>query len=166
MRMRGVDSLTTGRPEEGMNRLLLVDAAVLPEVFARVVEAKQYLLSGAAASASSAARLAGISRSAFYKYKDAVFAYQDRRTGEILTLHLVLQDRPGVLSRVLSAFADAGANILTVNQNIPADGYASVSVSARTDGLGMPLEGFVRRLTSLDGVQRIVHMAGEAEDVR
>lgn len=162
--MRVVDSLTNNQMD-GTNRLLLVDTAVLPEVFARVVEAKQYLLSGAAASAASAARLAGISRSAFYKYKDAVFAYQGRRAGEILTLHLVLKDRPGVLSQVLSAFADAGANILTVNQNIPADGYASVSVSARTDGLEVPLDTFVRRLSALDGVQRIVHMAGAAEDV-
>ena len=109
-------------------RLLLVDADALPEVFARVVDAKRFLATGEAATAAEASRLAGISRSAFYKYKDAVFPYDEKRSGRILTVHMVLRDRPGVLSAVLSAFADAGANILTVNQNIPAyfrDGWCS-----------------------------------------
>lgn len=100
--------------------LVLVDQQVLPEVFVRVLEAKRSLLSGEASSAAEAARRAGLSRSAFYKYKDAVFPYDAGRTGYILTVHSVLRDRPGVLSSMLAAFADAGANILTVNQNIPA----------------------------------------------
>lgn len=84
--------------------------------------------------------MAGISRSAFYKYKDAVFPYDAERSGSILTLHLILRDRPGVLSSVLSSFAAAGVNILTVNQNIPAGGVASVSISARTDRLERPVK--------------------------
>ena len=55
---------------ERMPNLLLVDAAILPEVFGKVLQAKEYLQSGQAETAAQAARLAGISRSAFYKYKD------------------------------------------------------------------------------------------------
>lgn len=143
----------------------IVSADALPEIFIKVAEAKRMLQVGEAETVGEAARKMGISRSAFYKYKDAVFAYRGRRAGEILTLHLVLKDRPGVLSQVLTAFAQAGANILTVNQNIPADGFASVSVSARTDGLEMPLKEFVRLLSALEGVQRVVHMEGAAQDV-
>ena len=94
-------------PEKGLP-LLLVDAGVLPEVFGKVLEAKEHLQSGRAATAAEAARMAGISRSAFYKYKDAVFPYDAERSGSILTLHLILRDRPGVLSSVLSSFAAAG----------------------------------------------------------
>lgn len=101
-------------------RFLLVDESVLPEVFAKVVEAKDLLRSGRASTAAQAARLAGISRTAFYKYRDAVFSYDAGKSGGIVTVHLILQDNPGVLSALLAAFADAGANILTVNQNIPA----------------------------------------------
>ena len=140
-------------------RLLLVDADALPEVYARVVDAKRFLATGEAATAAEASRLAGISRSAFYKYKDAVFPYDEKRSGRILTVHMVLRDRPGVLSAVLSAFADAGANILTVNQNIPAGNVASVSVSARTDRL--PVDAFIGVLRQLNGVQRIARIAGE-----
>ena len=111
-------------------RFLLVDESVLPEGFAKVVEAKDLLRSGRASTAAQAARLAGISRTAFYKYRDAVFSYDAGKSGGIVTVHLILQDNPGVLSALLAAFADAGANILTVNQNIPAGGVASVSISA------------------------------------
>ena len=146
---------------EGQPRLLLVDAGAVPEVFVRVVEAKRYLQSGEAETAAEAARMAGISRSAFYKYKEAVFPYDEERAGHILTVHLLLRDRPGILSAVLTAFAEAGANILTVNQNIPAGGTAPVSVSARTDRMSLPVEAFIKQLRTVDGVRRIERISGE-----
>ena len=133
----------------------------MPEVFVRVVEAKRYLQSGEAETAAEAARMAGISRSAFYKYKEAVFPYDEERAGHILTVHLLLRDRPGILSAVLTAFAEAGANILTVNQNIPAGGTAPVSVSARTDRMSLPVEAFIKQLRTVDGVRRIERISGE-----
>ena len=146
---------------EGQPRLLLVDAGAVPEVFVRVVEAKRYLQSGEAETAAEAARMGGISRSAFYKYKEAVFPYDEERAGHILTVHLLLRDRPGILSAVLTAFAEAGANILTVNQNIPAGGTAPVSVSARTDRMSLPVEAFIKQLRTVDGVRRIERISGE-----
>ena len=147
--------------QEGQRRLLLVDADVLPEVFVRVLDAKQLLASGQAVSAAEASRLAGISRSAFYKYKDAVLPYDAEKPGQILTVHFILRDRPGVLSSVLSAFADAGANILTVNQNIPEGSTASVSISARTDRLDMQMEPFIQLLSQMSGVERIARISNE-----
>ena len=138
---------------------VLADVHTLPEVFGKVLDAKQRLASGAAASAAEAARSAGLSRSAFYKYKDAVFAYQQDAAGKLLTAHLVLLDKPGVLSMLLSAFADAGANILTVNQNIPADGTATVSISARIDRLTVTEEAFLASLQELHGVEKITRVA-------
>ena len=49
-------------------RFLLVDAAVLPEVFVRVLQAKELLASRRARNISAAVKMAGLSRSAFYKY--------------------------------------------------------------------------------------------------
>ena len=145
-----------------LGKLLLVDASVLPDVFEKVLYAKRLLASGEADSASEAARMAGLSRSAFYKYKNMVFPYDADSGGHILTVHFVLSDRPGVLSSVLAAFAQAGANVLTVNQNIPADGAASVSISARTDRLQMPPEQFLQQLKLVSGVRRISRIGGES----
>lgn len=138
---------------------VIADIKTLPDVFSKVLEAKKYLASGEAVTAVDAAKKAGLSRSAFYKYKDAVYAYQEGASGRLITTHLLLQDKPGVLSLVLSAFADAGANILTVNQNIPADGTATVSISARIDRMTMTVDDFLSSLQKIRGVDKITRMA-------
>lgn len=149
--------------EESPNtgRLLVVDSRALPPVFERVLQAKHTLATGEAASAAEAARLAGISRTAFYKYRDSVFPYESATAGGLLTVHLLLCDRPGVLSGVLGAFAEAGANILTVNQNIPINGVATVSIAARTDRLRVSAEAFLQMLSALAGVRRVLRINNE-----
>lgn len=142
-------------------KFLLVSADALPEVFRRVVEAKQYLMSGAAANTSEAARMAGISRSAYYKYKDSVYPYQSKGASRLVTIHAVLEDRPGVLMALISSFYDAGANILTVNQNIPVMGAALVSISARVDTVKIPVDFLLDSLRKVDGVQTIENITGE-----
>lgn len=142
-------------------KLVLIKAEVLPEVFNKVIEAKQYLVSGKAVNTSEAARMAGISRSAFYKYKDAVYPYKDKAANQLITVHAVLLDKPGVLMALISAFYSAGANILTVNQNIPVMGVALVSISARIDSVKMPTENLLDSLREIDGVQTIENITGE-----
>ena len=82
-------------------KFLLVDAQVLPDVFLKVVQAKMLLAQGKAKSSSQAAQMAGISRSAFYKYKDAIYLYDERMNENLVTFYLTLEDRPGVLSSLL-----------------------------------------------------------------
>ena len=137
------------------NDYLLVRADALPEVFLRVVEAKRMLKDGEVSSASEAAALAGVSRSAYYKYKDAVMQYTGSPESNILTVHAVLTDRPGSLASFIGTFFDCGANILTVNQNIPSGSVAPVSVSAYTDAMTIPLAEFITRLRGLDCVRSI-----------
>ncbi len=115
------------------SNFLLVDLSVLPEVFSKVVEAKRYMAQGKVKSYSDAAKMAGISRSAFYKYKDKVYPYENTSVKRVLTLNLMLVDEPGILSSLISELYRIGANIVTINQNIPVDGVAPVSVSLRID---------------------------------
>ena len=68
------------------SQLLLVDSSVLPEVFLRVVEAKRMLAVGQVRSLSEAAKAAGISRSALYKYKDCVFVHNEALDDKVITL--------------------------------------------------------------------------------
>ena len=96
------------------SRLLLVDSSVLPEVFLRVVEAKRTLAIGQVRSLSEAAKAAGISRSALYKYKDRVFVHNEALDDKVITLSARLEDRPGVLSGLLNSLSEQQGNILTV----------------------------------------------------
>lgn len=137
------------------NSYLVVDENVLPEVYRKVIETRKLLESGKAASTSEAVRLAGISRSVYYKYKDSVFPYTQKASSGILTVQAILLDRPGVLVSFLAVFYEAGANILTVNQNIPVKGRAFVSVSARTGNTLLSPESILEKLMAIKGTVKI-----------
>ena len=131
--------------------MFLVDSKVLPNVFEGVVLAKELLAEGRAQNASQAAKMAGISRSAFYKYKDYVFKYSDN-TLDTVTLFAKLSDKAGMLSLLTTALYELGANILTVNQGIPVNNTADVSITVKTDNIKMPISEVLDALKGIDGV--------------
>lgn len=138
----------------------IVDAEALPEIFRKVVDARRMLDTGEAETVNQAVQLAGISRSAFYKYKDAVRPFQNMLHGRIVTFQIMLKDEPGILSHVLNLFAGFGANILTINQGIPINGCAVVTVNAETSGLEGSLQELLARLNGAEGVLRGEILAG------
>ena len=138
----------------------LVEASALPEVFLKVAEAKRLLSTGEANTVNEAARMTGISRSAFYKYRDAVLPFQNMMIGRIITFQLLLHDEPGVLSSILSAFASHAANILTINQTIPSGGCAAVTVTAETMAMQEPIEVLLQQLSATLGVVKAEILAG------
>ena len=138
----------------------IVEAAALPEVFLKVAEAKRMLDSREAATVGEATKATGISRSAFYKYRDAMMPFQNLMAGHIITFQLMLKDRTGVLSGILSIFSYNGANILTINQNIPTNGCAIVTISVETSELHCSVEDLLKRMGNLDGVLKAEIVAG------
>ena len=132
----------------------IVAADALPEVFIKVAEAKRMMQTGEADTVGAATKMAGISRSAFYKYKDAVQPFQNMHAGHIITFYALLKDNPGVLSNYLSIFANSGANILTINQTIPTNGCAGVTISAETGDMSEELDDLMTRAAAAEGVRR------------
>ena len=133
-------------------KFYIVAASALPEIFIKVAEAKRMMLSGEAATVGEATRLVGISRSAFYKYKDVVRPFHDMLEGRMVNLQLLLRDEPGRLSSLLNLFAGTGANILTINQNIPVNNCAVVTITAETSGLKGSLEELLAAAGGCPGV--------------
>ncbi len=138
----------------------LVAAEALPEIFVKVAEAKRMMQTGEAVTVGEATRMAGISRSAFYKYKDSVQPFNDMKAEHIITFYGMLKDNTGVLSRVLSVFAQSGANILTINQSIPTNGCAAVTISAETSDMEETLETLITEAAAVEGVIKFEVMAG------
>ena len=138
----------------------LVAADALPEIFIRVAEAKRMMQTGEAETVGAATKLSGISRSAFYKYKDAVQPFNDMKSEHIITFYTLLKDVSGTLSRVLNVFASSGANILTINQSIPTNGCAAVTISAETSGMEKSLEQLIGDVSSLENVIKFEILAG------
>ena len=143
-----------------MPNYFVVEAAALPEIFLKVAEAKRLVDTGEVDTVHRATQLVGISRSAFYKYKDAVRPFNDMLHGRIVTFQSVLKDEPGVLSAVLGVFARSGANILTINQSIPTNGCAAVTVTVETNSLTLPLDEVEQALRATSGVVKAEVMAG------
>ena len=138
----------------------IVAANALPEVFIKVAEAKRMMQTGEADTVGAATKQVGISRSAFYKYKDSVQPFNDMKAEHIITFYGMLKDNTGVLSHVLGIFASSGANILTINQSIPTNGCAAVTISAETSGMEQTLESLIAAASSVEGVIRFEIMAG------
>ncbi len=139
----------------GKVNYLLVDMSVLPEVYVKVIEAKGYLQSGEAANASQAAKMAGISRSAYYKYKDKIFEYSEQGD-DVTTINAKLQDNAGVLGSVMNELYLAGANILAVNQSIPVNNIADVSITvsfAQSGHMNGDIEDIVEKIKKVGGVK-------------
>lgn len=132
--------------------LMLVSSSVLPKVYLKVVEAKKLLTSGQAATIHQAVEEAGISRSAFYKYKDYVFPFSEMSGTQVFTLFFIVYDLPGVLSELLKKFANASANILTINQNIPVNSLANITISFKMTGR---IQELIRELEAVRGVKKI-----------
>ena len=135
-------------------KYFLIEEDAVPEVFHKVMEAKRYLATGKAKNSSYAAKMAQLSRSAFYKYKDKIMEYR-WADNNVITLFFSLEDLPGVLSSVINKLYECGANILTVNQNIPSDGVASVTISLRTSEITMAEPQLLEHLRQCAGVVRI-----------
>lgn len=138
----------------------IVEASALPEVFLKVAEAKRLLSTGEASTVNEAARITGISRSAFYKYRDTVMPFHNMMIGRILTYQLKLHDEPGVLSGILKTFAEKAANILTINQTIPSGGCALVTITAETSGMQGTPDELLRCLSQCSGVIKAEVLAG------
>ena len=140
---------------------IIVRKDALPDIFSAVLRMKQELLENPSASVSETARRHGISRSAYYKYRDAVRPYIGRDATAKMTVRVVLQDSPGVLSGLLSAFAKAGANVQTVDQQPPENGWATVTISVRADRMSLTPDVFAEQLSHVPGLQRIVDIKQE-----
>ena len=138
----------------------IVEADAMPEIFRKVAEAKRLLETGVETTVNSAARAVGISRSAFYKYKDSVRPFNDMLHGRIVTFQILLKDEPGILSGTLNVFAGTGVNILTINQSIPLNGCAVVTMTAETSALRRSLEEVLGEVKGSQGVLKCEILAG------
>ena len=130
------------------------------ERFQKVAEAKRMLETGETDKVNVAAQAVGISRSAFYKYRDAIAPFQNLMAGRIITFQIMLKDKAGILSEILTIFANCGANILTINQSIPTGGRAMVTISAETSNLSCNIEALTQQIAERKGVVKADCVAG------
>ena len=142
------------------NEYVMVKAKALPEVFLKVLRAKKLIRQGEASTVQEATDTVGLSRSAFYKYRDCVYPCGEDK-GHTVTINICLNDLPGVLSDILNIIADNGANILTINQTIPIDNTAYVTITIQTGNMLREMSDMLSELKKTEGVCSIKILSGE-----
>ncbi len=134
-------------------RYFLVREDVLTEAMQKTLDAKELLQSGEVASIWDAVKKVDLSRSAFYKYRDAVFPFHSIVRERILTVFLQLEDRNGTLATLLHTVAETQCNVLTIHQSIPIQGRANVTFSLDVTAMNVQLDDFLQQLKRLDFVE-------------
>ncbi|MCD8509219.1 MAG: ACT domain-containing protein [Bacillus sp. (in: Bacteria)] len=128
---------------------------MLPEAMLKTVEAKQLLDSGKCDKINAAVEKVNLSRSAFYKYKDGIFPFHTMVKEKIITLSIHLEDQAGALSKLLSLVAQTGANVLTINQTIPLQGRATITLSIETAAMNADITLLLKKIEQLEPVVRV-----------
>ncbi|TYQ16421.1 UNVERIFIED_CONTAM: chorismate mutase [Acetivibrio alkalicellulosi] len=136
------------------SKYFLVDASVLPEIFTKVIEVKGILESGTIKNVNEAVKKAGISRSAYYKYKDYVFPFYETSRGKAITLYFTVKDYAGILSSIINKIAQSKASIVTINQNIPINGFADVTITVETSEMVTDIKELLLEISKIEGVKR------------
>ena len=134
---------------------LIVSKDILPEAVLKTARAKELIAKGDVATVNDAVEAVGLSRSAYYKYKDGVFPFYEASREKIITISMILENTAGVLSHVLNFIAALKGNILTINQSLPLQGVANVTISMETAGMVDTPENLISGLGEIEGVRKI-----------
>lgn len=143
------------------NRFLIIDTKILPDVFDKVVKVKELLRTGCVKDISEGVKKVGISRSSYYKYKDSVFTLSEGITSHKVTIGLILAHKTGSLSNILDKIAQRSGNILTLNQDIPINNAAAVSITFDASKLEIEINELVEEIGKLDSVISVSLVAVE-----
>lgn len=135
-------------------RYYLVREDILPEAVVKTMQVKQLLATGEVKTVHEAAERVGLSRSAFYKYKDGIHLVNQLEKERIVTISIDLEHESGMLSQVLSLVAACGGNVLTIHQSLPLQGRANVVISVEISHVTEEIGEMLEQLGNLHGVKR------------
>ena len=147
--------------DKGSSGFFLVKEDILPEAIKKTIRVKEMLKRGEARTINEAVASMDLSRSAYYKYKDYVFPFYEASQNKTITLALMLEHKKGVLSSVLGTIAAESGNVLTINQGLPLQGVANMTVAIETMNMTIDLEALMDKLRMVEGVKRL-EVVGQA----
>lgn len=137
------------------SKFIVVSKDVAPDVFLKVLEAKEAIEQGLVSGVSDAVKQLGISRSTYYKYVDHVFPLAEGVLGKKITISLLLTHESGVLSGLLQIIADKNCNVLTISQDPPLNQMANASLTFDISELNSTFEDLTDSLRTAKGVKKL-----------
>ena len=144
-----------------MSKFFVVSSDILPEVLEKVIEARTLLISGKAKRISEAVKEVGISRGTFYKYKDAVFSFDQDQSSRNAVVSMIIKNEKGALSKVLSLVSVKQVNVLAINQTIPINGIHNLSLTLDITDLEISIQALLKLMEAMPMVDKAELVAVE-----
>lgn len=133
----------------------LVAGDVLPEAILKTAEIKALLNQNTHLTVNEAVEKIGLSRSAFYKYRDSIFPYEKSIKGRILTLIIVSENDVQILADCLQILTEADCQVLTINRGMPEKNTAKIVMIIDTQKMRQEIESLLEKLYELPKVKEI-----------
>lgn len=141
-------------------KFYIVDEQILPEAILKTAKIKELLAKNRNMTVNEGVEQVGLSRSAFYKYRDGVFPFYEATRAKIITVQIMMDNVAGILSSCMKAIANANCNILTINQGIPIQNIAIATIAFETAEMAEELETVIANIRAIGGVLS-VEMIGQ-----
>ena len=136
-----------------LDQYLIIHKSILPDYFDKVLKAKRLLESGTVKEVSQAVKLAGISRSTYYKYKDFILEPNQETAGRKAVITVTLSHEAGVLSQLLSCISSLNCSVLTITQTLPIHQKASVTMALDVSQLENDIQHLIHCMKDVSGAE-------------
>ncbi|MHD0397525.1 ACT domain-containing protein [Staphylococcus simulans] len=142
--------------DKQVKKFYLIREDVLPESVIKTLQIKDALKENPQMSIYEAVRQYGLSRSAFYKYKDTIFPIDEKvEDTKEFTIILYVHDKVGMLAQVLNTISQIHMSVLTIHQSIPMEDKATITLSLNTAGSQTSIEDVIFALRSIENVYKV-----------
>lgn len=139
----------------------LICEDALSELLKKIIKVKELTANGSVKDISEAVKAVGISRSTYYKYRDYIFPANNIMSSKKLTIVVSMSHEAGTLSSVLDCIASKEGSIITINQDIPFNFTANVTITVDISRLKCSPTALLEELKALDNVVEVKMLAIE-----
>lgn len=143
------------------DQFFIVNGSVLPDIFGKIIEVKTLLATKKVKDITEGVKKIGISRSVFYKYKDNVFLLSEMSKGRKASITVLVDHKPGSLSGVLDIMAQNKANIITINQGVPINDAAFVTLTADISEMSIDMKELINLMVEREFIIKAEILAME-----
>ena len=140
---------------DNRNEFYIVAADVLPEALKKTAQIKALLSQNSNLTINEASDKVGLSRSAFYKYRESIFSYNKMNKERIVTLIVTAADEISVLAECLQIITEMDGQILTVNRGLPIQDTSKATLVIDTKNMKQEIETLVEKLYEIAQVREI-----------
>lgn len=137
-------------------KFYLIREDVLPESVIKTLKIKDALKNNSELSIYDAVKQYGLSRSAFYKYRETIFPVDEKLLDHReFTLILYVNDIVGMLAQVLNTISQLELSVLTIHQSVPMEDKTTITLSLNASSSELMIDDVIKALREIEHVSKV-----------